>query len=59
VSQKYALVCLQFVLHSKSENQWNNDPTTERILSALLQECTNTQKEVVQKQAIKSLCIIW
>ena len=25
---KYCLICLQFVLHSKTENQWNNDPLT-------------------------------
>lgn len=57
MAQKYALICIQFVLHSKSEAQWNNQDTVV-LLNALLNECTNTQKQVVQKQAIKSICII-
>jgi len=58
---KYAIICLQFVLHSKSENQWNTDPNTDKILAAILNQiCANQQggKDIVQQQAIKSMCII-
>ena len=33
---KYAIICLQFILHSKSEAQWNTDPRTEHVLAAIL-----------------------
>lgn len=57
-AMKYGLICFQFVLHSKSESQWNTDPDTEKILGMILNQCVNIQKELVQKQAIKSMCII-
>ena len=33
---KYGIICLQFILHSKSEAQWNTDPRTEQVLAAIL-----------------------
>jgi hypothetical protein len=28
-AQKYAIICLQFILHTKSEKQWNEELLTE------------------------------
>jgi hypothetical protein len=48
-SGKYAVICLQFVLHSKSENQWNNEPQTDAVLSNLLLQVCVVQKDAIQK----------
>ena len=58
MAMKYGIICLQFILHAKSESQWNSDANTGIILKAMLDQCVNIQKDVVQKQAMKSICVI-
>ena len=46
---KYGLVALQFLLHSKTEAEWNNpaDSETERAFSLLLQSLIDSKREKV------------
>jgi hypothetical protein len=37
MAMKYGIVCLQFILHAKSEQQWNSDANTTIILGAILE----------------------
>ena len=51
---------LQFLLHSKTESQWNDPADTETEKSfALLMHSLTDKREKVQKQAQKSLCILF
>lgn len=36
MATKYGIICLQFILHAKSESQWNSDANTSIILNAIL-----------------------
>ena len=55
---KYAVICLQFVLHSKSLSQWDDaSDNSSNILSIILGQITSAHT-VVHQQAVKSLCII-
>jgi hypothetical protein len=47
MAKKYAIICLQYVLHSKSENQWNTEQNVQGILETILKMCVNTQKEII------------
>jgi hypothetical protein len=47
MAMKYGIICLQFILHAKSESQWNSDANTGLILKAMLDQCVNTQKDIV------------
>jgi hypothetical protein len=49
MAMKYGIICLQFILHAKSESQWNSDANTGLILKAMLDQCVNTTKDIVQK----------
>lgn len=40
VAQKYAIITLQFVLHSKSEAQWTRESNVAMILRAMLEKCS-------------------
>jgi hypothetical protein len=57
---KYGVIALQFLLHSKTEAQWNNASPDEETTQAwsLLMSCLIDKKEKVQKQAQKSMCIL-
>ena len=57
---KYGLIALQFLLHSKTEPEWNNaqDMETQEAFVLMLQSLVD-RREKVQKQAQKSLCIIF
>jgi hypothetical protein len=47
LAMKYALISLQFVLHSKTEAQWNSDPVAQTVLARILSQTVNGKKEVV------------
>ncbi len=57
---KYGVIALQFLLHSKTEAQWNNpaDVETDRAFTLLLNSLLD-RREKVAKQAQKSLCILF
>lgn len=59
VAQKYAIITLQFVLQSKSETQWSQESNVLSILSAVLEKCSECHGDAVQRQAVKSLCMIF
>lgn len=54
---KYGIITLQFLLHSKTEAQWNAEIETERAFSMVMQGLID-KREKVQKQSQKSLCIL-
>ena len=37
MAMKYGIICLQFILHAKSEPQWNSDKNTSLCLGAMLE----------------------
>lgn len=59
---KYAIVALQFLLHSKTESEWQVKPTTckqtESALKLLMQVLADTNRSSTQTQAIKSVCLL-
>jgi hypothetical protein len=57
---KYGVITLQFLLHSKTEAQWNNpaDVETDKAFNLLLSALID-RREKVAKQAQKSLCILF
>jgi hypothetical protein len=58
MSMKFAIVCLQFVLHSKSLANWadEHDSSTE-IVAHILSQIGSIHAQVHQ-QAVKSICIL-
>lgn len=54
------MIVLQFLLHSKTETQWNDpaDTETEKAFGLLIHSLVD-KREKVQKQAQKSLCILF
>lgn len=56
---KYGVIALQFLLHGKTEAQWNNTQDQETSGAWIIMlSCLVDKKEKVQKQAQKSLCIL-
>jgi len=57
---KYGVIALQFLLHSKTESQWNDpsDKETEHAFQLLLSSLVD-KRDKVSKQAQKSLCVIF
>lgn len=57
---KYGVIALQFLLHSKSEQMWNsNDAETEQAFSALMNALLDKRGTKVQKQAQRSMLILF
>ena len=55
---KYSVMCLQFVLGTKSVAQWQSqDDSSGPILSLIFSQALSTHQSVFQ-QAVKTLCII-
>lgn len=58
LTTKYSIMTLQFLLHSKTEPEWNgSDQETDQAFQLLL-DCVVDKREKIQKQAIKSICIL-
>ena len=57
---KYGVIALQFLLHSKTESQWNDasDKETEHAFYLMLNALID-KRDKVSKQAQKSLCVIF
>jgi len=55
---KYAIICLQFVLHSKTQAQWASEQdSSSEILASILQLIGSSQA-VVNQQAVKSIYVL-
>ena len=60
-SAKYGVIALQFLLHSKTQAQWqlrNADAETEQATTLLLSLLLDPKRKKAQKQAIKSVCLM-
>ena len=57
-TSKYGLMSLQFLLHSKTQSQWQigADQETEEAMSLMLSFLIDPKKKKSQKQAIKCMC---
>lgn len=53
---KYSVVVLQFLLESKTKDQWRDEQTIEQFIK-LFNYCLN-QKDIIKRQAIRSFMII-
>lgn len=54
---KYAVVILQYLLESKTQEQWKNDDGTLAQFSKLFHLCLH-QKDIIKRQAIRSFMIV-
>ena len=54
---KYSVVVIQFLLESKTQEQWKDDDSTLEQFIKLFNLCLNT-KEIINRQAIRSFMII-
>jgi len=60
-TSKYGLIALQFLLHSKTQAQWQaggGDAETEHATHLLLSFLVDPKKKKSQKQAVKSICLM-
>jgi len=58
---KYGIVSLQFLLHSKTEQDWSLTSTcaqTKSALKLLMAALIDAHKDLASKQAVKSVCLL-
>ena len=57
---KYGVIALQFLLHSKTQKQWQAgaDRETEECTRLMLSFLVDHKRKKAQKQAIKSMCLM-
>lgn len=54
---KYWVIVIQFILESKTQDQWKNDEDTLNLFTKLFNFCLNS-KDLIKRQSIRSFMII-
>ena len=54
---KYSVVVVQFLLESKTQDQWKNEDETIQMFLRLFNFCLNS-KDIIKRQAIRSFMIV-